>query len=272
MKKIITLVVAVSLCLMVLAACSGKKTDWESIQEKGFFVCGITLYEPMNYFGDDGELTGFDTEFAQLVAQELGLEAKFQIISWGNKYVELNTYAIDCIWNGFTANSKDDDGQLRSDKVSFTIPYLDNAQSVVIKADRAGEFTSTESLSGKTCAVEAGSAGASYAATVTDSDKIIQKTSQKDTFMELASGNVDFIVVDVLLANELVGKGDYANLAKATSIAIDKEEYAIGMRKGSDFTEKVNEVIKKLAKNGKLSELAEKYGVSLTETLAAMEE
>ena len=85
--------------------------------------------------------------------------------------------------------------------------------------------------------------------------------SQAKTLMELKAGTIDFAVVDVLLANSLVGKGDYADLAQCTGIALDPEVYAIGFRKGSDFTAKVNEVIVKLSENGKLAEIAGKYGL-----------
>lgn len=268
-KRIVCAALALMLCAALLASC-GKKSDWESISKKGYFVCGITLYEPMNYIGEDDELTGFDTEFARLVAAELGVEAKFSIISWGNKYLELNSGAIDCIWNGFTSNCADSDGVNRADKVSFSVAYLDNAQCVVAKTAAAAELKSAADLAGKSCAVEAGSAGETYAASVTDEAKIIKKTSQKDTFLELASGNVDFIVVDVLLANEIVGKGDYAGVLAKASVEIEKEEYAVGCRSGSDFTAKINGAVETLAKNGKLAALCDKYGVNMTEALSAL--
>ena len=268
MKKILSLALAVIMCLGVVlsfASC-GAKSDWELVQEKGYFVCGITLYEPMNFTDADGNLTGFDTELATLVAEKLGVEAKFQLISWGNKYVELTSGAIDCIWNGFTSNCADSDGQQRADKVDFTYAYLDNAQCVVINSARAAEFTSAESLAGKKAAVETGSAGESYAKSV--NAEIVGKTSQKDTFTELKSGAVDFIVVDVLLANELAGKGDFSALTKA-NITIEKEEYSIGCRKNSDLDAKINEALVSLLNEGKLEALATKYGVTVTESLLA---
>lgn len=268
-KKIAALLLIAVMTATMLLSCSSEKSDWKQIEEKGFFTCGITLFEPMNYIGEDGELTGFETEFAQMVAKKLGVEAKFQIISWGNKYIELNSGAIDCIWNGFTANCKDSDGQERSSKVDFSVAYLDNAQCVVVKSDAVDSYKTAADLAGKTCAVEANSAGETYAASVTDADKIIKKTAQKDTFLELASGNVDFIVVDVILANAIVGQGDYANLSKA-AIEIAKEEYAVGCRLGSDFTAKLTDAIKALAESGELGALAEKYGLTLTADLAAL--
>jgi len=277
MKKIISLALAVLMIagMMTMLASCGDKTDFEKIEEKGEMVVGYTVYAPMNYFdanGDleadeTGEFIGFDTELAKLVGEKLGVTVKFQKIEWTNKYTELNSNAIDCIWNGFTSNSKDDDGIERKDKVDFTHAYLDNAQCVIVKKDKVAEFTTAASLQGKKAAAESGSAGESYAKGVTDADKVVGKGSQMDTFIELKSNAVDFIVVDVLLAEKIVGKGDYADLAIASSIAIDAEVYSIGCRKGSDLDEKINEAIVELLNEGKVEALATKYNVHITKSL-----
>ena len=277
MKRILTFALAVLMiagCAFCFASC-GDQTDFEKIQEKGELVVGYTVYAPMNYYDADGDLVadesgefiGFDTELAKLVGEKLGVTIKFQKIEWTNKYTELNGNAIDCIWNGFTSNSKDDDGIERKDKVDFTHAYLDNAQCVIVKKDKVDEFTTTASLQGKKAAAESGSAGESYAKSVTDADKVVGKGSQMDTFIDLKSGAVDFIVVDALLAETIVGKGDYADLAIASAIEIDAEVYSIGCRKGSDLDDKINEALVELLNEGKIEALATKYNVHVTKSL-----
>ena len=138
MKKTLALLLAVlMLCgsVMALASCGGDDDT---------LVVGYTVYAPMNFWdknGDlvpdtegEGEFVGFDTELALLVGEKLGMKIEFKLIEWSQKYSELNSGAIDCIWNGFTSNSKDDDGIERSEKVDFTYAYLDNAQCVIVKA------------------------------------------------------------------------------------------------------------------------------------------
>lgn len=274
MKKILSLVLAivmVATMALTFSSC-GKKTDWEKIEEKGKFVCGYTIYEPMNYYEVEGDKTsafiGFDTELAKLVAEKLGVEIEFQEIVWGNKYVELNTNTIDCIWNGFTSNSKDDDGVERSEKVDFTYAYLDNKQCVVVKADRLAEFTSAASLAGKTATAESGSAGETFAK---DSGATVEGVdAQIKTFKEIKAGSVDFAVIDILLAQNQVGKGDYSDLVIVETIDIDPEVYSIGCRKGSDFDEKINEALVELLNEGKVEELAAKYNVHVTDSLMAL--
>ena len=259
MKRFLTIALcALLVTTIALALASCGKSDTKALEKKGYFVCGITVYDPMNYFNEDGNLIGFDTEFAQAVAAELGLEVKFQVIQWSSKYAELNSGSIDAIWNGFTRGSESD-GTSRADYVDFSYDYLNNSQCVVMKADKAAQYTSLASLAGLKGAAEAGSAGEAVAKEA--STNYMAVDSQAKTLMELKAGTIDFAVVDVLLANSLVGKGDYADLAQCTGIALDPEVYAIGFRKGSDFTAKVNEVIVKLSENGKLAEIAEKYGL-----------
>ena len=155
--------------------------------------------------------------------------------------------------------------------ILLTYGYLLNQQCIVVKADKVANYKTAADLKGKTACVESGSAGAAYAKTVTDEDKISDATAQVKAFTELESGAVDFIVVDILLAQNLCGKGDYANLAIVEAIELESEIYAVGFKKGSELTEKVNAAIKELEENGKLMELAKKYGyenvLKVTETI-----
>ena len=254
MKKIISLVLAAALMLAALFAFTGCAEE-----DDGVLTCGVTIFENMNEKDENGNWIGFESEFAMEVGKILGMEVKFQVIDWAQKYNELNSGAIDCVWNGFTANSSDD-GVKRSDLVDFSYGYMLNQQCIVVKAADVANYTSATALAGKKACVEGGSAGEAYAKTVTDADKIVKATAQINAFTELKSGAVDFIVVDILLAQNLCGKGDYADLAIVDAIELESEIYAIGFKKGSDLTAKVNAAIKELEQNGKLMEIAKKYG------------
>ena len=253
MKKILALILATIMCVMVFAACGSE--------EKKTVVVGYTIYEPMNYKDDSGKLVGFDTELAEKIFGDLEYEVVFKEIKWENKYTELNADSIDCIWNGFTANSADDDGVQRSEKVDFSYNYMENRQVVVVKKDSG--LTTKEALSGKIADAEIGSAGETYAKGF---EGAIFKGSikQTDCLFSVKSGNADFAVVDAQLAKSYCGKGDYADLEIVDALSSDVEYYAIGFKKGSDLTAKVNEKLVALAKDGTLKTLAEKYGVENT--------
>ncbi len=256
MKKIISLALVLTMltgALIVFSSCQKSEIS------DGVLTCGVTIFENMNEQDENGNWTGFETEFATEVAKILGVDVAFQIIDWSQKYNELNSGAIDCIWNGFTANSSDNDIK-RSELVDFSYGYMLNQQCIVVKKDNVANYTKAEDLAGKTACVEGGSAGASYAKSVTDETKVLEATSQINAFPEVKSGAVDFIVVDILLAQNLCGNGDYADLAIVEAIELESEIYAVGFKKGSELTAKVNDAIKQLEENGKLMELATKYG------------
>lgn len=267
MKRVLSIILAV-LCVASMAvaftSCSDS-SDWAKVEDKGYFVCGITEYAPMNYYegeGDDKVLVGFDTEFAKAVAKELGVEVKFQIIDWPNKYTELNSGNIDLIWNGFTYGMESD-GVSRTEYVDFTYSYLENRQCLVTKADRVNELNTADALKGKKGVAEGGSSGEGVAQDIAgNKDLITTFSSQRNALMELISGNADFAVIDYQMANSMVGKGDYASLAINKAVEPESEVYAIGCRKGSDLTEKINEAIKKLSEDGTLAQIAEKYGLT----------
>ena len=260
MKKILSLVLTAALlvgCCFAFASCGTQ--DAKKFEENGYFRCGITLYAPMNYFDEDGNLVGFDTEFAKAVAEELGLEVKFQVIDWPSKYLELNKGSIDMIWNDFTYGAEED-GTSRTEYVDFSYAYLNNSQCVVVKKGDLDTYTTLASLAGKRGMAEGGSAGETVAKGASEDYTAVNVQSK--ALLELNSGTVDFIVIDVLMAEALVGQGDYRDLAIARAIELPAEVYAIGLRKGSDFTEKVNAAIAKLSADGTLDRIAEKYGLS----------
>ena len=253
--KILITVAVVAALLTALASCNSKNNK---------LVCGVTVFDPMNYRDANNNWTGFDTEFALLVGEKLGMEVEFQMIEWSNKFVELNSGAITCIWNGFTANANEEDGTPRIDLCDMTYSYMLNQQCVVIKTDRAGEFTSIGSLVGKSAAVESGSAGESTAKElVGDSGSTFGAAAQINTFLEVKSGAVDCAIVDILLAQRIAGSGDYTDLTIA-NIELDAEVYAVGLKTGSNLTARINQAMKELYDAGTLATLAEKYGLENT--------
>ncbi len=106
---------------------AGEDSDWAFIQQKGELVIGITYFAPMNYLDADGQLVGFETEFATAVCEMLGVKPRFEVINWGSKEMELNSKTIDCIWNGMTI---DED---KKETMSLTIPYMQNKQVMIVK-------------------------------------------------------------------------------------------------------------------------------------------
>ena len=251
MKKILAMLLAVLMIASCFAGCTKEKT----------VTVGYTIYAPMNYNNEAGELVGFDTDLAKAVFEGLGYKVIFKEIDWKAKYTEVDSGSIDCIWNGFTCNTSDDDGVARAEKVDFSYNYMENRQVVVVKKD-SGIKTAAD-LAGKQGAAESGSAGETYGKTF-EGATIKGFDVQTKCLQEVNAQTSAFAVLDAQLAKSYCGKGDYAELEILEELSSEVEYYAIGFKKGSSLTAKVNEQLEKLAKDGTIAKLAEQYGVANT--------
>ena len=265
MKKSIALLCTGALALSSLAGCSGDTSsttdaasgDWNYIQENGKLTIGITYFEPMNYLDDSGNLTGFETEFAEAVCEKIGIEPVFQKIDWETKEVELNAKTIDCIWNGMTINDE------RKANMDISTPYMENKQVMVVKSENASKYTDANSLSGATVVAEKKSAGETVAQTdeFFTSATYVAVDSQAKALMEVKSGTADVAIIDYVMSIGSIGEGtDYADLSVVEGNDFAKEQYGIAFRKDSPETlEKVNTAIQELANDGTLETIAKKY-------------
>lgn len=264
-KKVIAVVLAVLTVCFAFAACSNgssdsgdksSKTDSEKIIESGKLVVGITDFAPMDYKDDNGNWIGFDADLANMVAEKLGIKAEFVEIDWDNKFLELSTGSIDCIWNGMTITDE------VKNNSSVTNAYAMNQQIVVTKADLADKLKTVDDLKDLSFAVENGSAG--QGAAEDNGLKSTAVTAQSDALLEVASGSSDACIIDSTMAAAMTGEGtDYADL-KSSVVLVD-EQYGISFRKESDMTEKVNQIIADFKADGTLQKLADKYSVQLAE-------
>lgn len=259
MKKMFALLLVLVLALTCLSACGASSdSDLKYIQKKGTMIVGITDYEPMDYKDENGNWIGFDAELAEQVCEKLGVKCEFLVLGdWGKKFYELETKNIDAIWNGMTIT---DEVKLNT---NCSDAYVVNAQVLVMKADALANYTTPESLSDLTFAVENGSAGQEAVLGIgIPEDQIIAVQDQAAALMEVAAGTSDACVIDITMANAMTGEGtSYADLA--AGISLTSEEYGIGFRKDSDVTAKVNELLQAMKADGSLQALADKYSLTL---------
>ena len=263
MKKFMALLLVAGMTLS-LTACGGStdiaKTD--QADGKDTFTVGFDQdFPPFGYVGDDGEFTGFDIEMATECAARMGKKIVLQPIDWDAKDMELEAGTIDCIWNGFTMNG-------REDNYTWSTAYVDNSQVIIVKKD--SNVHKLSDLKGKRLIVQSDSS-ALAALTGDDATKENKKlaASLKDlqqvadynsAFMNLESGMVDAIAMDIGVASyQMSAKGDNFRMLDER---LSSEEYGIGFKKGNkELRDKVNADLKKLYDEGKVDELAKKYGI-----------
>lgn len=262
--KVVGVVCAAALGMFVLAGCtSGESSSASSSSAASEDASGdiSTLivgfdnsYPPYGYIGDDGEYTGFDLDLAAKVAEMNGWELKLMPIDWDAKDALLGQGDVNCIWNGFTMEG-------REDGYTFSEPYMLNEQVIVTRADSgiAGEAD----LAGKVVITQIDSA----ALDVLEGDKkdLTDSFGRLDTvsdynnaFLQLESGTVDAVACDLsIAAYQMAAKpGVYMQLPDALS----SEHYAVGFKKGDDaLAAKVTDALKALYEDGTVSEICAKY-------------
>ena len=252
MKKKIVCLLAMTLAAVAVTGCGTQKDAG-----KTFTVGFDAEYPPYGYMDDNGEYTGFDLELAQAVCDMEGWELVKTPIDWDSKDMELDSGSIDCIWNGFTINGREDDYE-------WTQAYADNSQVIVV-AENSG-IASLADLAGKTVGVQAASAAlellqgdqADLAGTFSGLQEFADYNS---AFVELQAGSVDAVAMDIGVANyQLKTRGEGY---KILDEVLNSEQYGVGFKKGNtELCEIVDKDLTKLAEDGTVAKLAEKYDIS----------
>lgn len=222
-------------------------------------------FPPYGYRDESGEYVGFDLDLAAEVCDRQGWELVKQPIDWDSKDMELSTGAIDCIWNGFTMNGREDD-------YTWSDPYIDNSQVFVVAADSGIENKSD--LAGKVVAVQKDSSALAALNDEENKDNIalrdsfsqlIEYADYNTAFMDLEQGAVEAVAIDIGVAQYQIDKreeGAYVMLAGDDN-KLASEQYAVGFKKGNEeLRDTVQDTLDEMVKDGTFAEIAEKWGLT----------
>jgi ABC-type amino acid transport/signal transduction systems, periplasmic component/domain len=260
MKRFLALAACVALVCLAFVSCSKKETtaadnSLKNVMDKKVFVLGLDdSFPPMGFRDANNEIVGYDIDLAREVTRRMGVELVCQPIDWNAKEQELNTGKIDCIWNGFTMTAE------REQAMTFTKPYLKNAQVVVVRAD-SGVKTLAD-LAGKSVGLQAGSSAADALESSTEFKSSLKNVVEfKDNLtalMDLEVKGVNAVVMDLLVANDNINRSGkpYVILEEALS----PENYGVGFRKADLAL--MNEVQKQLdamAADGTIAQISTKW-------------
>ena len=270
MKRTLSLILALMMCLFCFAACGEKdesgaastesaadaSAGWDYIKNKGKLVVGLDdTFAPMGFRDEGGNLVGFDIDLANAVGEVLGIAIEFKPIEWSAKELELSSKNIDCIWNGMSVDAD------RQEKMSLTNKYLNNRivimtlkddVKVASAADLANYNIGTQTDSAALKKLNENKDAASY------KDKIKQYPTYDEAILDMEAGRIDCIVVDEVL-------GEYKNSKRETKLSLCEynfgdDFYAIGCRKAyTGVSDKINEALAELIKNGKAAEISNKW-------------
>jgi len=229
------------------------------VKSKGELRVGLEgTYPPFSFQDEKGKLTGFEVEFAQALAQHLGVKADLRPTKWDGMLASLDSKRIDVVINQVTISPE------RKKKYDFSTPYtISGVQALTLKQNAAG-ITKPDDLSGKKVGVGLGS---NYEQWLRDNVKGVDIRTYDDDptkYQDLRSKRIDAILVDRLAALDLVKKtGDTMAVAGP---AFSRLESGVALRKGNDdLLKAIDTAIADMQKDGSLSKLSEKwFGADVT--------
>ncbi|MFI3212006.1 MAG: amino acid ABC transporter substrate-binding protein [Eubacteriales bacterium] len=283
MKKIVASVLALTLAFTMMACSSeteeavvaevAEETVVEEVvaeevveevaeevtEERTTLTVGFDAsFPPYGYMDDNGQYIGFDLDLAQEVADRNGWELIKQPIDWDAKDMELSSGTIDCIWNGFTING-------REDSYTWSVPYVDNSQVFVVAEDSG--ITGKDDLAGKVVGVQTGSSALSA---LEDEDsqenldlaasfaQLIEYADYNTGFMDLEAGAIDVIAMDIGVANYQIDSRGGGFVILDENLAT--EQYGIGFLLGNDsLKDTVEATLFEMLEDGTFAEITEKY-------------
>lgn len=275
MKKFLAFALSAVVALGVLTGCSSSsstdsssdstetttdETEATATADRTQLIVGFDAeYPPYGYMDENGEYVGFDLDLAQEVCDRNGWTLVKQPIDWDAKDMELNSGSIDCIWNGFTCTG-------REDSYTFSDPYVDNSIVFVVRAD--SDINSKEDLAGKVVVTQADSSALTALTNEEDNDENLalaasfsaleQVADYNTAFMNLESGVVDAITVDIGVAQyQLTSRGDeFRQLEEPLST----EQYAIGFKLGNtELRDQVQATLYEMVEDGTFDEIVANY-------------
>ena len=270
MKKFLAAAVAAVMALGVMTGCSSTSEEpaenneateeGAEAGERTTFTVGFDAeYPPYGYMAEDGSYVGFDLDLAQEVCDRNGWELVKQPVDWNSKDMELNSGSIDCIWNGFTMTG-------REDKYTFSDPYVDNSIVFVVLAD--SDIQTKDDLAGKVVVTQADSSALAAHTSEEDNEENLalaasfasleQVADYNTAFMELESGVVDAIAVDIGVAQyQLTSRGD---TFRKLDEPLSTEQYAIGFKLGNtELRDQVQATLDEMVADGTFDEIVANY-------------
>jgi len=268
LRKRLALLIVLCLVLGLAAGCGGQVADkgdaqepaadtsWQEIQDKGYFIVGLDdAFPPMGFRDENNEIVGFDIDLAKEAASRLGVEVKFQPISWDAKGEELNSGNIDVIWNGFTITEE------RKKEFLFTKPYIADRQIIVVRPD--SPIATKADLAGKEVGIQAGSSAveavmADEATYETIKDTLREFDTNDMALRDLAGGGLDAVVVDEVVGRYYISKhpGEYKVLEENFGM----EEFGVGLRlTDKAFHAELDRVLDEMKADGTASDISMKW-------------
>ena len=234
-----------------------KESSTEKKSDNVLFVGIDDEFAPMTFRDENGELVGFDIDFAKETAKRLGVTFKFRPIDWNAKEVAITSGNVDMIWSACDITDE------YKAYMIFGKPYMDNRQIVLTRKDDASEIQSESDFAGKIVGTQSDSNSESYI----NENKDLKKTfaefktyrSANDGFAALNGGEIDLLVVDEIAGRYELSKSP--DTFRAIEVTVGPAtEFGIGFRKdNAELRDKIQKVFDEIVADGTAKKISEKW-------------
>ncbi len=269
MKKLLSFLLVAVMAIGVFTGCGKEEAEEKKTETNGNETAKVTFtvgfdaeFPPYGYRDENGEYVGFDLDLAAEVCKRNDWELVKQPIDWDAKDMELSSGAIDCIWNGFTING-------REDEYTWSQPYVDNSQVVVVASDSG--IKSKADLADKVVAVQKDSSALAALNDEENKENIALRDSFKElieyadyntAFMDLEQGAVEAVAIDIGVAQYQIEKRE-AGAFVMLDEKLATEQYGVGFKLGNEeLRDKVQKTLDEMVKDGTFTKIAEEWGLT----------
>ena len=258
-RRLVLGAVAVTLSTGLISNSFADEGLLKKVKDRGTLIVGLEgTYPPFSFQGEDGKLTGFEVDFADALAQHMGVKAKLQPTKWDGMLASLESKRIDVVINQVTISPE------RQKKYDFSTPYTVSGIQALVKKGAESSITKPEDLKGKKVGVGLGTNYEQWLRANVPGVDVRTYDDDPTKYQDLRVGRINAILVDRLAALDLVKKtGDTLAVAGAP---FSRQESGVAIRKDNpDLLAAINTAIAKMQKDGSLAKISEKwFGADVT--------
>jgi polar amino acid transport system substrate-binding protein len=224
-------------------------TDDLGLSEEGVLTVGTDTPFPPFEVGQPPDISGYDIEVMDAIAEQLGVEAEYVDTGFGTIFRDTANGQFDTAAAASTITAG------RENTVDFTDPYYEAQQSLLVA--EGSDVTSEEDLSGLIVGAQDGTTGETYANDETDASEVRGFPEGPNAVSALVTGQVDAVIIDQPVAVDAVEKQGGVEIV--TEIPTN-ELYGFAVAPDNDaLREAMNEALASLKDDGTIEELYAEY-------------
>lgn len=227
---------------------------------------GCDEYEPYNYFDENGDIVGIDADLAEEACHRMGYEPLYIIMKWTEKEEFLKNGVIDCIWDSYSMNG-------REDEYSWSDPYMYSREAVLV--NKGSSISKLTDLNGKNITTLVNTRAEDILLETTKFPQIFPQNvysfqQMGECLAALRQNYVDAAAGDVLYLKTYMK--NYPDEFEMIQESLETSRLAVAFSKDADpeLVTQLNNVLKEMRKDGTTERILSKYEVS-EENLAGEE-